>query len=584
MISKKEISHAEENQQLFDDVDQKKDAINFLDNYSLAEIFMLLPIPDRMAMEKICPKWKEACKLAWYDIKKYKCSHTIDRAHNDQLLTQSYVEKLLLFCGIYIKELSLSKICNSSMMPMIGEHCENLTRLEFVHNGKLKFNANGYIEAFTKLKKLKYIEIQLIHMDWCLRRKFPWEAINYLPEEMNEIHLLIGQSLSKEAVFFDLKRFKNLQKLTLIGCNLNKILQAISEKTTLNYLDLAYFRLTKKCTFNIEHVFNQLVNLEHVSITIDKSNLNVPSSILNTCKNIRHLYLPTLNIELRPEISIENRENWENLKNLEHLTISWKITDEIAIKLVKYCKKLKHLDISKMNTDVIESALQKLTKLENLECLKVGPIHNFSGETIAAISNNCKKLKNLKMNGRYSMIWALEQPRPSSVLNYLLKLQYLEQLSLPWTTINELDEKSIIAIVDTCKNLMKLNLNFCRNITETTLIALTNSESLKKLKVAYIDNVTDNFISKLKGLKYLDFRGCKNITDAGVIQLINNCPDLEYLNIYNTHVTTDTIIGASEATKNRSNNIILYLCVEKILKKSFKSLNKSIWLALDLYS
>ncbi|XP_044019413.1 F-box/LRR-repeat protein 3-like [Aphidius gifuensis] len=376
----------------------------------------------------------------------------------------------------------------------------------------------------------------------------------------------------------DLKRLKNLHSLTLSSCTLNEILQAISEKTTLTYLDLTNFRVMKNCSFNIGDVFNELVHLEHISITINKLTLNVPNCILNTCKKIRYLELPLCHNRKQPHISIKN---WENLKNLEHLDIRWKITDDIAIQLVKYCKKLKYLNITGMSVDNI--AFQELTKLENLECFKLGCISGFDDETMIEISNNCKKLKIFKIHLPFSLVDPIQPPSsPSSVINCLSKLQYLEQLILLGIDTNQFDEGSIIAIVNTCKTLTKLDISWSWNITETTLIALTNFESLKELKVTGIDNVTDNVISKLKGLKCFDCSNCKNITDAGVIQLINNCPDLENLNLRRTHITSDTIIGASEATKNRINNIILTIDVEWILRESFKSLNKSIWLALAI--
>ncbi|XP_044019419.1 F-box/LRR-repeat protein 2-like [Aphidius gifuensis] len=305
-------------------------------------------------------------------------------------------------------------------------------------------------------------------------------------------------------------------------------------------------------------------------------------------------------------------------KNLEYLNISHcKYITEEGLNAITTIKSLRRLNVSHLEC-VRDSFLRKLKGLSLLKCNECQKISDVG---LIQFINNCPDLKHLSADGTYMTIktiiaadqatkhrenniilhihlcykklrtacrsiieskwsWNNRERRPSLVFDNLSKLQNLEQLSLQSMITNESFDSSIIAIVDSCKSLTKLDISSCYDVTETTLIALTNSESLKELKIGYIHSVTDNFISKLKGLQCFDCTGCKKITDAGVIQLIKNCPDLENLDLDYTHVTTNTIIGASEATKNRRNNIILILDVDRILKRSFKSLNKSIWLAL----
>ncbi|XP_044019450.1 F-box/LRR-repeat protein 4-like [Aphidius gifuensis] len=426
MINAEEISHADK-KQLFDDVDQKIDVIEFLDDYSLAEIFMLLPIPDRMAMEKVCLKWEEACKLAWYKTKKYKCGRTIGRAYNDQLLTQSYVEKLLLQCGIHLNELCLSKICTSSIMPVIGEYCKYLTRLEFVLNQRSKVNTDDYIQAFKKLDKLKYIKIKATPLENHMIPNLNYEIFDSLPEEINEIHLYHPKVTTDTIpLFFNLKKYKSLHSLTLSGCTLDNIIQQISEQIPLVYLDLDN-------SVNYDNDNND---------NTDNSNIRVPSA----------------------------------------------------------------------------SIFDELSKLEYLEYLNIACVENFQ-------------------------------------------------------------DSSLIAIAKECTNLEFLNISNCRYITEAGLDAIIGIKSLRRLNVRALKCVTDSFVGKLKGLNSLECGRCTKVTDVGIIQFIENCPDLKHLYVGYTCMTIDTIIAANQATKYRENNIVLHIhgCHEE-LKAVCRSIIESKWL------
>lgn len=589
MSAAKKICLAHEQHQSFDDIDEKKvDVINTLSLDSLATIFMLLPISERMNMEKVCFKWKEACQQAWYDITKYKCIRTIGCGYKCRLLTQSDVEKILLKCGIYLKELSLSIVCNSSIMPVVAKHCKNLTRLEIEYDDDSKINnANDYIEAFTQLDKLVFISIKvIINVSRKHPLTFPFEIINSLSEEINEIHFYfnIGPWIRKP-LFFNLKKFKNLHSLTLKYCNLDNIFQQISDKKTLVYLDLKFSYLERE-----SWVFNQLINLEHISISYDRyiedSKYITPqvfSSILNTCKKLKYLNFNNRTC-YNQKISIKN---WKNLRNLEHLNAPCLITDESVMNIVKYCQNLKYLKIHQCNCKISELSFIKLTELKNLEHLKLNRIYKVSDKSIIAISKNCKKLKRLELP--YCVIVKSIDNEPITyplVLDELSKLQYLEHLNLSHIgdvyTKNKIQDSTIICIANNCKNLKHLNIESCKSITETALIALTSLKNLQELNVTCVDNVTDNFIIKLKGLKKFNCAVCDKLSTAGFRQFIKNCPELEELHLQSdTKTEIDTIIAADYETKERKNGIILGIyVVERNVINYFKKRIESQWLII----
>ncbi|XP_044004946.1 F-box/LRR-repeat protein 4-like [Aphidius gifuensis] len=253
---------------------------------------------------------------------------------------------------------------------------------------------------------------------------------------------------------------------------------------------------------------------------------------------------------------------------------------DLAKTIVKYCKNLKHLELHNPGYSMNNTALKKLTELENLECLVLG-VAELHKESIIAISNNCKKLKRLEIPG-CAIVPSIDGNlfSSSSVLDELSKLQCLEHLNL--SQAKSFKDSTITAIANNCKNLKTLELQNCRAITKTALVALTNLENLQKLDVRFLDIITNSFIIKLKGLKELHCDNCEKLTDAGVIQFIKNNPDLEKISIRHiNNITIDLVIAANEATKNRTNGIILHLETSYMLKtKAFKSIIESQWLVV----
>ncbi|XP_044001390.1 uncharacterized protein LOC122847648 isoform X2 [Aphidius gifuensis] len=562
----------------------KKVVINSLDYDSLAKIIMWLPIPERIDMEEVCTKWKEASQLAWYDIKKYKCESSIGRCYDNRLLTQSYLEEILLRCGNYLKELSLSDVCDSSIMPFVSDHCKNLTTLEckFDYNFLID-NADHFVQAFTQLDKLACIKITVGHNSY-LENTINLSAIsNSLPEEIKEIHLFSKPRYNRKLhIFMSLQRFRNLKKLTSVGLCLDKInFQEIADITTLVHLDIGLFSIHTNL-----FLFNKLVNLEYIDLTMgiecDVANFSteVLETIFSTCKNLKHLDIPPGSYDVA-EIPLKK---WINFQNLEYLGITCNIMPDLANTIVDSCKNLKHLRMHNPRyTAINNTALKKLTELKNLESLILLLDIMLSEESIIAISNNCKKLKRLEIPDCTIKPAIDDEPLSfPSVLDELSKLQYLEHLNLH--SLDNLEDSTIIAIANNCKNLKSLNIENCKSLTETALDALINLKNLQKLNVGSLNNIiTDSFLMKLKGIKELNCDECQRLTDAGIIQFIENNPDLERISIWIVdNITINMIIGADQATKNRTNGIILHIMdCNLFLREAAMSIITSQWLVLE---
>ncbi|XP_044001734.1 uncharacterized protein LOC122847941 [Aphidius gifuensis] len=181
--------HVENHQQADDDVDNhQKNPVNSIPYEILAKIFMLLPIDELLIMEKVCNRWMEACPLAWRDIKIYKSRESVDRNCDEYMLKQSCIEKILSRCDSHLKELTISRAFDSSIMKFVSDHCQNLTTFEFQFDVSRNNNAINYYRAFTKLDKLKIIKIK-VHYDDSDEPICLLDAISCLSRDINEIHL-----------------------------------------------------------------------------------------------------------------------------------------------------------------------------------------------------------------------------------------------------------------------------------------------------------------------------------------------------------------------------------------------------------
>lgn len=335
--------------------------------------------------------------------------------------------------------------------------------------------------------------------------------------------------------------------MTVRGCILDDIFTDITEKTTLVYLDLKDSMVYKKKN----PLFNKLVNLEHVSITDQlftyECNQSLLDSISETCKKLRHF-------EVFHKVGgVVSVKNWKNFENLVHLSFSLEITNDVAISVLNNCSNLKYLDVS-MCYCITKRALHTLTCLKNLEYLMLPRGCILIGEIIKNISNVCKKLKHLEM-----IECLIKLPL---ALDPLSDLRYLEYLN--FSCVEDLQNSTIILIADRCKNLKYLNIERCYSITESALLTLTVLKQLETLNVASIESVTDEFIVRLKNFKYLDFHGCKNITENGIIQVMKQCPDLEYLDIRSTNIKNTMIVLANINSGNPINDIESYMTVTKL--------------------
>ncbi|XP_044006057.1 F-box/LRR-repeat protein 15-like [Aphidius gifuensis] len=533
-MSTKRIS-VETGQQTSNDGDKdQKIVINSLDYDSLAKIIMLLLIPERIDMEEVCTKWKEACQLAWYDIKKYKCELSIGRCYDNRLLTQSYLEKILLRCGSYLKVLSLSDICNSSIMPFVSDHCKNLTSLECEFDVKsLIHNSDDFVQAFTHLDKLKCIKILVNH-----HRDYNDKTIKLA--YCNIVLAGIDDDLSSPSVFKELSKLQYLEHLNLSSSENVKdstIIAIANNCKNLKSLEI------QRCTDITETGLDALTNLKnleklkvgfgHISDSFIIRLRGLKELDCCYCRELTDAEIPRCPIVLSSNDYLFNYssvlDELSKLQCLERLNLCFAkgLKDSTITAIANNCKNLKCLEIQGCRgltetalvalTNVKKLQKLNLTELENLEYL-ILDVLKLQKESIIAISNNCKKLKRLEIP-RCSIVLSSNDYlfNYSSVLDELSKLQCLERLNLCFA--KGLKDSTITAIANNCKNLKCLEIQGSRSLTETALVALTNMKKLQKL----------NSFEKFKNLQELTLHACRFL-DSRILPEIAEKTTLVHLN------------------------------------------------------
>lgn len=206
------------------------------------------------------------------------------------------------------------------------------------------------------------------------------------------------------------------------------------------------------------------------------------------------------------------------------------------------------------DSEISEEALLELTNIKNLEYLDFMHLKNVTDRVIFNITNNCKNLKSLR----------IIEPK-LQLSNFALKslgnLKNIEFLHLDiWKGI---EDSVTLSVSNDCKKLKYLYAKFSRaEYTIATISKLSNLKNLEYLDIRNLEidnNVLCGIASNCRKLTrlYVTGRQCYDL-DRGVIAIIKSCPNLETFSAC-CRVSLKVLRFANEATKRRTNNIILCL-------------------------
>ncbi|KAF7992734.1 hypothetical protein HCN44_005078 [Aphidius gifuensis] len=335
-----------------------------------------------------------------------------------------------------------------------------------------------------------------------------------------------------------LEKFKRLRRLHLKHWILKKeTLKIIGTKKTLVHLTLLDCQIEND---DLPLLITELENLEYLEISGNWNIENSLNGISKKCKKLKQLKLRKYPMSYSSVF-----EEILQLYNLECLVICdvENVDDNYIIQITKNLKKLKTLEFGCCD-NFTNDTLQQLGQLKELEHLLLSSAHN--DESIISITNNCNKLKSLRL---------FHCTGTSSALCELEKLKYLETLHL--YDIENVNDDVIICIANQCKNLKTLKINFSLKLTEIGLKEIEKLENLECLELKHIKNITDVVFNKKYKLKTFKCFDSTKFTDQGLKKLLKNCQSLETLIINSAVFTNQVLLCAIEETKKRTNNILL---------------------------
>ncbi|KAF7989630.1 hypothetical protein HCN44_008304 [Aphidius gifuensis] len=347
--------------------------INMLNNYCLEKIFMYLSIDERFELEKVCEKWKIISQNAWHDIVTLYYGDHFHRMKNfnvDSSTVVDYIEKILTRCGKYLLSLTLTRIDDSIVLPVINKYCLKLKILKLFLTSWVN---EDFTNVFDNLKKLASLDI-IFHGSYNIPIDFV-NSIEALGETL-ESFSLTDDYLETKYKFLSIEwipiieNFKCLNSLAIIGFKMDKIfLKNICEIKTLESLTLADIIFDGEIE-SIDLISN-IKNLKYLSIMqIEQVDDIFIEKISNNCINLEKLYL-----QPATHCTDFGILNLLQLKKLN--TLSLKLSDEFD-------------DV----IGITDTSLRRFSNMKEFDC---GGCWNITNDSIINIINHSPELEKLNI-------------------------------------------------------------------------------------------------------------------------------------------------------------------------------------------
>ncbi|KAF7992148.1 hypothetical protein HCN44_001473 [Aphidius gifuensis] len=448
-----------------------------------------------------------------------------------------------------------------------------------------KINEDDFIDVFTDMTRLKSLTVRS-DSESGEERENPVDItkiLNSVRDDISEIFLLTH----KNTVFSS-------------AC-LHIFPSTLGRLTKLRHLILQEFDIDNNAVMEISKI-KSLTKLELIICKIGEGTsfiLNLPElesltlrameniddCIINLSNESKNLKL--LDIKYCSTEFSDALKKISNLINLEELNLEQceEVDSDVFASIVNGCAKLKNLYIPK-SVKISGDALVKISNLKNLEVLDICETKNVNDDVIIEIANNCKKITELHIDSCNNV--------SSLALNELAKLENLEVLQLV-DVDNAGDD-----IFKNMYKLKKLKCTWCRNVTDSGIMRIIKNASnldylmlyrtgVTKICLVDVNDVGDEIFNNMSQLRVLKCNWCFNVTDVGIMKIIKNSPNLKTLMLCRTGITRQTLACAAKSTKKRINNIQLEVITDQKICEAYERLDHYLgplisFKGLDLYS
>lgn len=342
-------------------------------------------------------------------------------------------------------------------------------------------------------------------------------------------------------------------------------------------LDLSYLQITNKCLPSIL----KLQYLEHLALEgclgIDDDSLaaleqgckSLETLDMSSCQNVSHVGVSSLTsgsgclrqliLAYGSPVTLALADSLQKLSMLQSIKLDGCQVTCLGLKAIgKWCVSLRELSLSKCLGVTDEGLSFLLTKHRDLRKLDITCCRKITHLTIAHITNSCSSLTSLRMES-----CSLVSGEAFVLIGQ--RCHFLEELDL---TDNEINDEGLKSI-SRCAKLSILKLGICLNITDEGLIHIgiccsklkeldlyrsagisdwgilaiaRGCAGLEMINIAYCKNITDRSLislSKCSKLNTLESRGCPLITSLGLAAIAVGCKQLNKLDIKKCHNIDD---------------------------------------------
>lgn len=324
----------------------------------------------------------------------------------------------------------------------------------------------------------------------------------------------------------------------------------ISRDIFLQHICLQYFPIAPKRNNrnreDIIHNQNAFLKLGEFYVITNKSLLSLRyqgkySSVLDflfvSCQYLKYLDLSNCEDLFNSTITL-----WINTcKNLESISLrlDYNIQSHFFSEIANKCPKLESVSLymqQRNHYDSIDDIIYFLESLSEIKCL-VLPGGNLSSHAVQFIASRFFKLQILHIDGGEDIDSVNVVPFTGEDVELITKnCLNLQELSL--TQKQNITDKSIFEIAKNCSGkLRKLCLDGCKKLTDASVIAVVdlcpNLQYLSLSNLPKLSNVSMKYISCCSNLESIILQKNPRITNRFVAAVGKKCTSLRYIDVNN---------------------------------------------------
>lgn len=217
-----------------------------------------------------------------------------------------------------------------------------------------------------------------------------------------------------------------------------------------------------------------------------------------------------------------------------------KISDASIVAMARNCRHLKRLKFNNCTQLSDVAILTVAAHSSHLLEIDLYGLQNLQSPSVAALLTSCSHLREMRL-AHCSRI------NDSAFLNNLEGRRTFDSLRiLDLTDCNELGDKGVEMIVQSCPRLRNLILAKCKHITDRAVLAITKlGKNLHYIHLGHCARITDLSVEALakscNRIRYIDLACCSLLTDISVMKLAG-LPKLKRIGLVKCAGITDRSI------------------------------------------